>query len=176
MYPHNYILVKDLQKIAQNYQESYHEILNGLQKGAISDELHDGDAQEAYRVIVHTSFSGYQYYLLKVFPDGTGTMEYLLYQPESFEAGRAIKEEKREMTKEETKYLQKQFRKNRFWDIPTAHPDGQSGLDGWTLYVEGYKAGRQHLIAMWCPESEYGIVKIVLAFVEVAQKLKILES
>lgn len=43
--------------------------------------------------------------------------------------------------------------RNRFWDIPSKHPEEKRGLDGNTIFIEGISGGKYNVISMWCPEK-----------------------
>lgn len=142
----------------------YDSIITGLKQDPLSKTVMNKRVTAEYRVVSDVSFLGYFYYSLQVFSDGTGEFHYMVHQWEDFKEGKIVLNKKKSLNKDEVGRLTGIIAGNDFFNIPTVHPDEMLGLDGSTVFIEGYSKGKHHFISMWEPDKKYGIYKIEGAF------------
>lgn len=142
----------------------YDNMINGLKQDTIQNSVEQANAIAEYRIIYDYSFLGIMYYSLKVYDDWTGEFSFIVFNSEFFNLGTFLVNEQISLTEDETKDLIKILNDNEFWSIPTIHPDERLGLDGYTIFIEGYSSEESHLITMWQPKEKYGIYKIAEVF------------
>jgi hypothetical protein len=145
------------------YHEWYDEIIQHFKLDAISKSVKNSKATFEYRVLVNVAFEGYWYYSVQEYADGTGKFTYMVHKPEAFGMSDMELTKTLSLEPNEVQYLLKAIEENDFWNIPTIHPDELDWLDGWMVFIEGYKDGNIHFIKMACPPEEYGISKIYVA-------------
>ncbi len=138
--------------------------ISRLEQNDIEKSADDAKAVAEYRVLANFALLGYTYYAMQEHEDGTGRFTFIVYHGEDLRE--RMVSESAKMSEDDVAMLKKAICDNRFWDIPTRHPDEELGCDGWTVYVEGCEAGSRHFIHMWCPEKRHGIYRIFKAFDE----------
>lgn len=69
----------------------------------------------------------------------------MVHHYEDFSKGEMMVDETVSLDEEETKQLLSAIKDNEFWTIPPVHPDERLGLDGTTVFIEGYY-NKSHLI------------------------------
>lgn len=125
-------------------------------------DIHDSENLSAEYRVVHTArYHDYRYYSLQIFTDGTGKFTLMEYSGSTMEI---VLEVFAELSPDEVIPFMAVIDDNNFYDIPTIHPEEKSGLDGVTVFIEGYDGSRTHFISMWMPDPEYEISIILKAF------------
>lgn len=156
----------DFERTEWNYRKWYDEVISGLKQEDISISVANEKVTAEYRVVYNIALLGYDYYSLRVFSDGTGEFTFIIYLSEDFTKGEIILNETKCINIDGVQELLTVIQENNFFDIPTIHPDEIMGLDGTTVFIEGYENGKTHFIRMWEPDETYGIYKIHRAFAD----------
>ena len=151
--------------IVQIYREWYDNIIEGFKQDKLSEKTIDKNIIAEYRVVYDASFQGYDYYSFQVFADETGSFRYMVHKSEDFETGEIILNKTKSMDSDETRKLLKIIKDNDFFGIPVIQPNNY-GLDGTTIFIEGYDNAKLHFIRMWEADEKYNIYKIYKAFAD----------
>ena len=161
-------LAQEYERICEGKREWYEKTLNVFGQESILKTVDAVVVKAEYRVVHNVSFEGDYYYSLKVFTDGTGEFTFMVNKSDDFRTWEIVLDVSKAISAEETNTLLKAIGDNRFFLIPTVQPSEWLtfwvGLDGETVFVEGYDGSRTHFITMWEPDEKYGISKILKAF------------
>lgn len=150
----------------------YEEVIVGFGEDEISKSVKSLGLVAEFRVVFNMACLGYNYYSLQVYEDGTGYFKYMMHQYEDFSNGEMMVDRTVGLDEEETKQLLSAIKENDFWTIPSNHPDERLGVDGTTIFIEGYYNKKSHLIKMWEPGPKHSISKIHKAFAEFSETIE----
>jgi hypothetical protein len=152
-------------------EQWYKDIIKGFEQKQIAQNDSELNITAEYRIVCDVSLQRYDYYSLQVYKDGTGKFTYMVHKSEDFKTGVIVLNVTKTLNASETKRLVDSVDNNKFWEIPTIHPDAETGVDGTTIFIEGYSGNRRHLISMWEPTDKYGIYKIHESFAKYADTI-----
>jgi len=153
------------------YRDWYDEVIEGFKQAKIAESVNSTNSVAEYRVVFNIAGYEYKYYSLQVFLDKTSKFTYMVHESEDFKKGKMLVKEAKTLNAVETQSLLNVINENDFWNIPTIHPNEVDGVDGTTVFIEGYNKGKSHFIKMWEPDEKYGISKIFHAFDDYANKV-----
>ena len=130
--------------------------------------MHENEPEEKkeligdFTVLESMSFMGIRYINVKIYPDGKGKMTHKYFSHECLykDRGVMLSESSVDLNAEQTEKITKLFNSNKFWSIPTEHPDERLGCDGSTTFIEGAYGDKYNFIHMWMPDEKYEISKI----------------
>ncbi len=152
-----------------SWREWYLAKVSSLGQDEIIASVKEAKAIAEYRIVVEYSLLGYNYYSLQEFEDGTGRFTFMIVG--DLYSKRPLINESKDIDQDTVQTLRNAIRENRFWKIPTVHPDEKIAPDGWTICVEGCEAGSTHFIHMYSPGKQYGIYNLFKAFDDYSKKV-----
>ena len=126
------------------------------------------DIVQEYIIIRDFALLGYEFINIRVFDNMSGELTRKFFHGQLSVVEGAEDSVGKGMTFDETLPLDTHqtkkfidvFEHNKFWNIPTKHPEEVLGLDGNTITIEGFNGNEYNIISMWNPEPKYEIRKI----------------
>jgi len=153
------------------YREWYDEVLKGFGQDSIQNTVIAANTIAEYRVVYNIALVRYDYYSLQVSENGTGKFTFMRHESEDFDTGEIVLNVIQDISVEETNILLEVIEDNKFFRIPTIHPREENGLDGRTVFAEGFNGSKTHFVKMWEPDEKYPISKIHKAFADFADTI-----
>lgn len=155
---------KEIKRLAKIRHESYDSVMDGFRQKTISEDVQSSNATQEYRIVYDIAKNRYEYYSLKVFPDGTGKFQMMINEFQTFKEGSIVLDESKDLSEEEVNVLLLALQENDFGNMPTVQSKDNIGKDGRTIHIEGYQNEKTHFISVWMPSEEDGVKKIYRAF------------
>lgn len=124
-----------------------------------------GNTNHVYRLICKRSLHAPFCIVLRVDPEGGGTLTRKILSPD----GKQIVEQRDiALGSAKVQDVVSLVRQMDFWQLPSGQRVSEKGMDGAQWYLEAVQGGRAHLVSQWSPADDSAVGRIGRRLIELA--------